>query len=153
MTDNNNEQEGKRPFRGVLYNFLGEECETITNWYQPFFDWEDAAKILGVPTIGELPKPYGVILLDDEEQSANLDVGFFQGIEVWPYFEPGNFIPVDRAQSEIIKLFHKKLVTVEDYDGAEQTYLLEYVGSGRDYHDTDLRAITRRLDFRTPRVR
>jgi len=150
---NNNEPEGKRPFRGVLYNFLNNECTTIERWHQPFFDWADAADLLGVPTIGELPKPYGVILMDDEEQSGSLNIGYFQGIEIWPYFEPGNYLPVDKAQSELVRLLNRKLITVNDYDGNPQVYKLEYLGSGRDYHDTELRAITRRLEFRTPRVR
>lgn len=147
------------PIREVLYEHLKKECSTIPDWYQPFFNWEDAAEVLGVRDLSEISKPYGVIVLGEEVGSGS-SVGFFQPVEVWPYFTPGNFIPLDVAIAEIIQLLNKKLleVTIEESTEGEtvettKRYIMQYTGTGRDFHDDDLGAITKRIDFRLPKVR
>jgi len=134
--------------REVLYEYLTKACTTITRWHQPFFDWEDAAKLMGLEHIGDLEKPYGVIVLGDESQAPEATFGFHIPVEVWPYFKPGNYIPLDEAIKELGYLLNSKLIAV---DG--KYYMMEYISSGRDFHDRELRAITKRMDFNMPRVR
>jgi len=153
MTDNTensteNSNTEYHPLREVIYEYFKEHCESVPRWYQPFFDWEDAAEALDVPTVGDIPKPYGVVVLAGEDMTSELSVGFQQPVEVWVYFRPGNYIPLDKACREIIKLLNDKLI---EYEGKH--VLMQYQGNVGDSYDSDLKAIFNRLDFNVPRVR
>lgn len=142
MAENNG-----NPLREVLYEYL-QANSSINRWHQPFFDLQDAADLFGVSDIGALEKPYGVIVMREETGSPQTRVGWFQPVEIWPYFPPGNYLPVDAAVDEIIGLLSGHELA---YDG--RYYRVEYQGTGPDYNDNDLRAITRRIDFTVPKVR
>lgn len=144
--------------RETLFDCLTEHCTSITRWYQPFFVWADAAEVLGVDDLGSLPKPYGVIVLGSD-RGGLVSIGRHQTFEVWPYFEPGDFLPLDEAVSEIRRLLSGEIVIGDEYDGYGEYdeydgYRIRciYEGVGRDYYDTDLRAVTRTINFRTPFV-
>jgi len=129
--------------REILHGYLTDNCTCIEQWYQPFFSWDGAAQALGVDDIGDLPKPYGVIVINPD-RGTNIDIARRHVIEIWPYFEPGNFMPLDEAVLEIRKILTGSLT----YDS--RNFHVSFEGTGRDYHDENLRAITRTIDFSLP---
>ena len=135
-----------QPLRQLLFDYLGDECDVIENWYQPFFNWRDAAKALGVETLAEIEKPYGVIKIG-EEAEAGTTFGYTTPVEIWPYFTPGNFLEVDKAHVEIGEALANKTIKVNG-----RTIDVSYMGTASDYYDDELKAITRRMDFAVPSV-
>lgn len=123
--------------RAALYQFLTENCQSIKTWMQPYAPDNNT------------PPPYGVILLGDEIQSPNNSRGFFNALQIWPYFKPGSYIPVDNAVTELRKLLDGRVFTT----ASGMKFELEYIRTGRDYKDPDLNALTRKMDFRIPIVR
>lgn len=123
--------------RKALYQYLTNNCVSITRWLQPY------------QAVADTPKPYGVILVSDDSASLNNSRGYFQEIEIWPYLKPGSFLALDEAVRELYGLLAGQYITTES--GAR--VLLEWVGKGRDYYDPDLKAITRRMFLRMPHVR
>ena len=122
--------------RAALYQHLTANCSSILSWHQPY------------TPAAETPKPYGVIVVEDELLSLVNSKGSFVGISIWPYFAKGSFVAVDNAVKEIKSLLKGAVLTTSSGNKFE----IEYVGMGRDYYDDELKALTKVLEFRTPQV-
>lgn len=123
--------------RKAIYDHLTNNCTSIKEWLQ------------GYQSNAGTPKPYGVIIIGDQADSVNNHKSGFRELVIWPYFEEGNFIPVDGAVEEIKNLLNKQLITT---DSGKQ-FTVEHVNTGKDFHDTDLKAFTRKMNFRIPILR
>lgn len=121
--------------RAALYQYLTANCQSIKSWYQPY------------TATGDTPKPYGVIQFGEDMSSVNR-LGFFDALYIWPYFNPGSFVMVDRAVKELKSLLNRTILTTAN--GAK--FEIEYINTGRDFYDDELKALTRRLEFRIPRT-
>ncbi len=122
--------------RAALYQYLTENCQSIKSWHQP-----------GGPD-KDTQKPYGVIKLGEETRAPFNNRGFFRELTIWPYFKVGSFIPADQAVAELKGLLAGTILTTSEGHKFE----IEWVHTGGDFQDPDLDAITRRIEFRIPRV-
>jgi len=75
-------------------------------------------------------------------------MGSFRLVEIWPYVESSNYLPLDDAVKEIRRLLSGKVLTTE----AGKRFKVEWVGESDDFYDPDLDALTRRIDFQVPLV-
>lgn len=121
--------------RLALYNYLTENCTSIPVWFQPYM------------ATAEVRKPYGVIRLGSVIPQVNR-IGSLRLVEVWPYVESSNYLPLDDAVKEIRRLLSGKVLTTE----AGKRFKVEWVGESDDFYDPDLDALTRRIDFQVPLV-
>lgn len=122
--------------RAALYQYLVQNCESITSWYQS-----------GAPN-KDTKKPYGVIKLGEEMRAPLSNRGFFRELTIWPYFAPGSFVAVDKAVAEIKQLLSGSILTTSE----GHMFEIEWVHTGQDFQDPDLNAITRMVEFRIPCV-
>ena len=122
--------------RGAIYAYLmGLSAETgISEWKQPYT--ADANS----------KKPYGVIVLGEDIQSVNNNKGAFRSLFIWPYFNPGSFVAVDKATRALKKALHKQILITSQGDSFE----IEWVNTGRDFKDDELKTLTKRMEFRIP---
>lgn len=124
--------------RKALHDFLTEHCQLITAWYPPH-----SASV-------DTPKPYGVIVLDDELPAVNSNRGAYQLVQVWPYIDAEtSWLDMDDVVDEIKKVFKGRVLQTE----SGRRFTVEYMRTGRDFHDTELEAWTRPMDFRIPQLR
>lgn len=100
-------------------------CQIITTWASPGLVDKNT------------PKPFGIVVFEDEMQSVENSAGHFQTFTVWPYMEKGSFVDLDEAVEEI-------RAKLSGY---------EYEGTGKDFTDDDLEAITKVMQFRIPFAR
>lgn len=121
--------------RVALYEYLMNNCESIKSWHQPY------------TATAKTAKPYGVIVFGEDMNSVNRQ-GFFDSLYIWPYFDRGSYLAVDGAIKELKKLLNNTILTTATGSRLE----VEYVNVGRDFDDDELKAITRRLEFRIPRA-
>jgi hypothetical protein len=146
--------------RASLYQYLTDNCTTVSTWKQPYT--ADAST----------PKPYGVIKFDGRPRDTSRTS--FQDVRIWIYFEPGSYLSLDAAVQEVTTLLSDQLITkavpadpapVEegepDMPPAEEPveeeptprakrFLVEFVYEGQDFFDDELKAICRFIDFRIP---
>ncbi len=121
--------------RKAIYQHLIKNCTIITDWYQT-----------GMSTVGNL---YGVIKFEDEMESPFNRRGFFRYVSIWPYSKGEDFAEIDEAINEIANLLDGKVLETDDGFKFE----LELLPIGRDFRDPDLKAITRKMEFRIPQIR
>lgn len=140
MTDNNTTVNSMTAeIRACLYTYLTANS-VVTDWYQPFVN-DDT-----------LSKPYGVIVVGEQLRSVNNRLGGFRNVEIWPYVRSGSFIALDNIVNNIRSSLER------DEKGCERVFetaskyhfVLEWVHEGRDFYDPDLKALTRKLDYRIP---
>jgi len=124
--------------RKALYQYLTNNCKTITDWYQPY--------TAGATT----KKPYGVIAFEENPQNAFNRRSSFQDVTLWIYYVPGNFIPVDSAVAEIKSMFVKdggpKLLETDE----GRRFFMEWQQTSRDFYDDELKAVAKKIDFTIP---
>ena len=130
--------------RKALYQYLTANCESITDWYQPFAATADTQK------------PYGVIVFGENPQNAFNNRTSFQDVSLWIYRAPGSFLSIDEAVVEIKGLFVDKssqnLITGPKLLTTEKgrKFFLEWQQTGRDFYDDDLKAVAKKIDFTIP---
>lgn len=94
------------------------------------------------------PKPYLVVKCGGESPS-NMTVGYEVPFEVWMYIERTDFNELDALANSVINALNGKDLVTED----QQVFALRYRGASTDFYDEDWKALTRRLDFVTDRIR
>lgn len=120
--------------RMALYQFLTSHCQTVQTWKQPFT--ADA----------KTPKPYGVIQLAEETKAPFNRLGQFQDLYIWLYFPPGSYLPLDAAVAEVKALLGEQTLVTE----AGKSFFIDSGRAGRDFYDTELKALAKRVDFTIP---
>ncbi len=127
--------------RKAIYDFLKLpdtiQQTGITSWYGgPYLATKSSAK------------PYGVLVVGEELRSVENDRGLFKEVQIWPYFAKGSFITLDGTVLALRNLLHGKQFTT----ASGVVFVLEYIYTGRDFHDEELDAFTKRVDFRVPLI-
>lgn len=122
--------------RLAIIKYLNENCQSVKTWQHVY-----------TPT-SSTPKPYGVVKIGEEMRAPFNNRGFFRELTIWPYFKLGNFIPMDEAVAELKTLLAGTTLTTS----TGHKFEIEWVHTGGDFQDPDLEAITRRIEFRIPRV-
>lgn len=118
--------------RKAIYQYLTANCKTIPRWSQPYMD---------AP-----PKPYGVIVLGEQLPAVGNTRGAYRSLYIWPYVDGESFLVLDDAVKEITKLLSGVTLATD----AGNRFSVEWVNEGRDFFDNDLKALTRRVEFRIP---
>lgn len=133
--------------RKALYTYMTTNCKSIKTWLQPY-----------QPT-ASTPKPYGVLVIGEKRRDAFNRRGAYRDLHIWPYLLPSSFVALDEAVNEIEQLLAGKTlegtIAAESDEGADVKFkfLVEWVGEQKDFYDSGLNAITRRIDFRIPLIR
>ena len=124
--------------RKALYQYLTNNCKSITDWYQPH--------TAGATT----KKPYGVIVFGENPQNAFNRRSSFQDVSLWIYYAPGNFVPVDGAVAEIRGMFVKdggpKLLETDK----GRRFFMVWQQTSKDFYDDELKAVAKKIDFTIP---
>jgi hypothetical protein len=122
--------------RIAIRQHLIGRCKSVTTWLPPYV--ADA----------QTKKPYGVISILEAMPAIGSTVGAFQEVRVWIYTEPGNFMGLDEAIREVRDLLANQQLTLDD----GRRFRLEWLRTGRDFYDDELKANTKDLVFRVPRL-
>lgn len=120
--------------RAAIYRYLTDNCQSVRLWKQPY------------QAAADTPKPYGVIVFEGHLRSPFNRRGSFQGFTTWVYVEPGSYVPLDEAVSEVKALMRDGILTTRD----GRRFLVEWIQDGRDFYDDDLQALTKYVEFRIP---
>lgn len=122
--------------RAAIYEYLKTNCLSVKTWMQPY-----------TPN-ATTPKPYGVIVMGDIIRDPFNRRASYQEVTVWPYFGGNSYVAVDKAVREIRSLLSDRTLTTKE----GHRFTVEWIDVGRDFYDDDLKALTRRLEFRVPLV-
>jgi hypothetical protein len=125
--------DGEKDMRETLYNYLLFNS-SISSWHPPFSASATTKKL------------YGVIIIGEVMRSPVNRKGAWNDLQIWLYFEKGDFLSLDEAADEIKGLLTDVLLTT----GEGRRFHVEYVGMRRDFYDDELRAIAKRIDFTIP---
>ncbi len=97
----------------------------------------------------KLKVPCIVVKMGGENSSFGMKNGYDLPVEVWLYADQTNQTVLDELAAAAINALLR--VDLSTSDG--QIFSLEYDGCSEDLYDEDWKALTRRLDFATARVR
>jgi len=112
----------------------------------------------GLPEVGErvyqpsmagpaTQKPYAVVKRGGDVPTK-MTHGFEIPFQIWLYSDVTSHTVLDALQGKVIKLLMRKDLTTAN----GQVFSLEYEGGSEDFYDDELKALTRRVDFRTVRA-
>lgn len=93
-------------------------------------------------------KPY-IVLKAGGENDSKMRYGFDVPFEVWMYVDRTSQVVLDELGDKIINVLNRK----ETKTATGYVFSLAYDGCSEDFYDEDWKALTRRLDFSTVRVR
>lgn len=101
---------------------------------------------MGGPTV---QKPFVVVKMGGENKDGGMKFAYNLPVEVWLYYELTDHSDLDGLMNEVIAALHEK----ELETALGHRFALRYDGSSGDFEDTEWKALTRRVDFTTVRVR
>ena len=114
-----------------------DHCQSVQAWYQPYVADADAEK------------PYGVISFLGDAPALGSAAGAFEEVRIWLYTQPGKFTGLDEMVQEVKDLLDGVLLETAD----SRRFRPEWVQTGRDFYDDDLRANAKDITFRIPKLR
>ena len=95
--------------------------------------------------------PYCTFKITEDDPSVNNMQGSFLGLQVFIYYSPSSFTPIDALVKQVKAKLDKVTLTIDD--SPERYFTPELVRIQADYFDDIAKLFSKRMDFMIPQYR
>ena len=96
-------------------------------------------------------KPYCTFKITENDPSLNNKHGEFLGLQIFIYYNPSSFTPIDALIKEVKTKLDDVTLTIDE--SPERYFVPEFVRTQADFFDDIAKLFSKRMDFIIPRYR